>query len=166
MVMAIASFALLFPGPFESQERIAAYYKQQQIELSSHLEEMKVSAVELEKSLAFSVTRQQREVWLRWVASFLFFVLISASTWGYAKAQAVIAKTGLSVAAVIYLVMWIFAVILLGDPSRATILDAFIGRILNELAVGNPLVFARFMLLYAVTPIACLVVLFFNDKAS
>lgn len=159
-VLLAASLVLLFPTPFESQQQVAEYYKQQQSELSSHLDEMKVSAAELEKSISFSIARQQRDIWLRWSASLLFFALTAMSFWRYVKTQSAVSKTGLFVAAVTYLAVWFFAVIVLGDPSRATILDSFVGRILNELAIGNPVVFARFLLIYALAPLASLALVF------
>ena len=160
VVVLAAGFSLLFPTPFESQQRVAEYYKQQQSELSSHLDEMKVTTAELEKSIAFSIARQRQELWLRWAASFLFFAITAVSLWSYAKVQSTVGRTGLFVAAVTYLVLWFFAVIIQGDPSRASILDAFVGRILNELVVGDAVVLGRYLLLFVLAPVASVALVF------
>ena len=157
-----ACFVMLFPTPIESLEHLAERYEHKSRELNKELAEnpaqLGVTEAEIKSSIAFSVRRGTQEIWLRWSAILIYFVFSVLASWFHISSKSGRRKIALLLACFVYLLFWIFSIIVVNGPT-ASVLDSIVSRILNEMALDNAIIFARFIVIYMLAPLACVVMM-------
>ena len=153
---AIINLLLLLPTPFEQVKTVKAYSDTQRIEQA---EQTTNERDQLTRNVAFSESRKITEIWIRWIAVAMLCGLHILSVTALVRSGSRIAYVGMSVTSSIYLLGWASSIVILGDPLVASIMDKFMYRILNEIAIGHTFWIVRFFLLYCFNPLAFLVIL-------
>ena len=158
-IILLASFVLLLSDPIGLQGFVIEHYKKEYESLLSQLGEMKMTSKQLERSIAFSLTKTKQEIWLRWGACALFFIFFESVFIGYLKTRCKISQLGLLTGSVIYFLVWFLDFDVIESSKGTSLLKSFIMKILINLALKDMLLSMEFFLVYILAPIACIVLM-------
>lgn len=152
----MSSLLLLWPSPMERIDYVTRAQEIQRTNLTKKLGEMQMSKEDLDKSVAFVITRKSRDIWIRWwgvalfVAAHAIFFLLAL------RGTNPLFFAGVQTTSAVYILVWLASMMVFEDGQRATLLDQFVERVINEVAVDNAFVLFRFVALHVLNPIAFL----------